>query len=586
MARGPRRLFALFILLITVPLCAMNESGTREEDGAEPNNEHGTSPRTGHGLFHYVPADKVRYSSRQSSSSPSAAVFGAAASGTSDKETLDNSGFRYEYTALPNDRDHEINSIFGERETKPPTNKPTFQPSKGPTGQPTLQPTKFPTGQPTVTPTNQPTGKPTKVPAEDPTSKPTKQPADSPTVKPTKTDPPTPPPQPLPAISFDAGDFSAGKRSDDGIIFLSNGLSARAIARAGEYVKLADESTSSLKFHKLPDGADVFKKRNGGWLYASNAENDSRGSNWDDGGVGVLDFNANGDVVGYYRIANETKHNCGGGKTAWNSWITCEETGGGQVIQTDPYGKQSPVTTAMGSLGSYESFTYWYDDGTPKPMFYVTRDQDDGVITRFTPDDAAMECFRKTNKYERWCTLESGTIDYLHLKDNDEVEWTTDYDRAKRNAKELYPNSEGIDVHDGVLYFTSKVEKRLLIVNLRKLKYTYSSTKSGAFNNQPDQIEKVLGSDAELLFLCEDGGTEAGLHGRDVSGRYFTILYADKDKIKDHGLDTEETTGLGISPDAMHLYVSFQHIGIIYDVTRDDKRPFNGALLDIKYHAR
>ena len=32
-------------------------------------------------------------------------------------------------------------------------------------------------------------------------------------------------------------------------------------------------------------------------------------------------------------------------------------------------------------------------------------------------------------------------------------------------------------------------------------------------------------------------------------------------------------------------YISFQHVGIIYDVTRDDGRPFNGKLLDIKYHA-
>ena len=204
----------------------------------------------------------------------------------------------------------------------------------------------------------------------------------------------------------------------------------------------------------------------------------------------------------------------------------------------------------MGSLGYYESFAY--DDSTTIPTFYATRDRKDGVITRFTPDSKAMECYKATDPYSRWCTLDSGEIDYLYLdEDTNLVEWTTDERRASGNAKDLYPSSEGIDVKDGILYLTSKEKKRLVIVDLVKKTYSYSSTKSGAFQDQPDQLDVVLGPNSEMLLLCEDGGPDSGLHGRDLNGNYFTVLYRDKEI--DTNRENDETTGLGVSPDFIHL---------------------------------
>lgn len=59
----------------------------------------------------------------------------------------------------------------------------------------------------------------------------------------------------------------------------------------------------------------------------------------------------------------------------------------------DPTGARVPASTAMGGLGSYESFAY--DDGTSVPTFYVTRDATDGVLTRFIPNDQGMACYTK-----------------------------------------------------------------------------------------------------------------------------------------------------------------------------------------------
>jgi len=47
-------------------------------------------------------------------------------------------------------------------------------------------------------------------------------------------------------------------------------------------------------------------------------------------------------------------------------------------------------------------------------------------------------------------------------------------------------------------------------------KYESSSTESGAFEEQPDQIARIVGDD--ILYFCEDGGPgirKGGVHARD-----------------------------------------------------------------------
>jgi hypothetical protein len=73
-----------------------------------------------------------------------------------------------------------------------------------------------------------------------------------------------------------------------------------------------------------------------------------------DGGVGSIEFDADGRVVNYKRVANRMRNNCGGGKTPWNTWVTCEEIDFGKIHQVDPTGSRSPSKTAMGNLGAME----------------------------------------------------------------------------------------------------------------------------------------------------------------------------------------------------------------------------------------
>jgi secreted PhoX family phosphatase len=59
--------------------------------------------------------------------------------------------------------------------------------------------------------------------------------------------------------------------------------------------------------------------------------------------VGAIRFDAAGAVVGATRILGETNHNCAGGATPWNTWLSCEEVDRGYVYETDPYGRMAAV---------------------------------------------------------------------------------------------------------------------------------------------------------------------------------------------------------------------------------------------------
>jgi secreted PhoX family phosphatase len=131
------------------------------------------------------------------------------------------------------------------------------------------------------------------------------------------------------------------------------------------------------------------------------------------------------------------------------------------------------------------------------------------------------------------------------------------------------------------LYFTAKTKQELFILNLDCGTFTVSSTKSGAFMSQPDQLARTSGQGRDsLLYFCEDSSKNSGVHGRDPSnGRYFTILQSG-----DSDLLPAETTGLAFSPDSKRMYVSFQKVGKIFEVRRTDGGAFGGQQLGIKYH--
>ena len=222
------------------------------------------------------------------------------------------------------------------------------------------------------------------------------------------------------------------------------------------------------------------------------------------------------------------------------------------VHEVDPYvGTSSQQRTVLGgSGGAYESFAY---DARNRifPTFYVTHDSSDGAMVRFTPNPSVVQKAESTGDYSKVLTT-MGFLEWLVLLPSGnsasalsgDFRWTNNRRTADSNAREFYRNSEGIDIRDGILYFTTKFSKSLYILDLDLKTYTRSSTEKGkpsnegvlctgiyhmylrsttflaslflfskgAFYGQPDQIQRILNSDKnnDMLYFCEEAGGDNG----------------------------------------------------------------------------
>ena len=257
-------------------------------------------------------------------------------------------------TTIPKDETEEsptavpIKDISSDTDNTPiptlvPTNIPSFRndlitsdqqtmtPSEIPsmflyTPTPTMNPTSFPTNEPTKPTTKESTMKPTRIPTVLPTGVPSLIPSVSPSLFPTN---PLLSSVPSQSVLYRPGNLTTSKLG----LLLSQGLDARLIATSGKQVDYVDGSLSRERFHGRPDAGETFVDKRpenpGGWIYVSNSEMYQVGM----GGVGALTFNKDGNIVDYSRILEGTSMNCGGGRTPWDTWVSCEGTSKANIQQ-------------------------------------------------------------------------------------------------------------------------------------------------------------------------------------------------------------------------------------------------------------
>ncbi len=341
-------------------------------------------------------------------------------------------------------------------------------------------------------------------------------------------------------------------------IRLPEGFSSRLVARGEEKVAGTDHV-----WHLASDGSATFATGDGGWILVSNSEA-LRG-----GGAGAIRFDRDAQVVDAYSVLDDTTLNCSGGATPWGTWLSCEETEGGRVWETDPLGERRAVVHPALGVFKHEAAAV---DPFNRHVF-LTEDLKDGGLYRFTP--------------ERWEDLTRGKLEIARVDRTGAVRWTKLRDPLARSVPTRHQISgttrfkrgEGIWFDGGTVYVSTTVDSRVHAYDTSRERiatiYDGYATREAPLIH----VDQMTASRAGEVFVCEDlstseidiGVIEPGTH--EVS-RFLSVTGPDH--------VGSELTGVCFSPRGDRMYFASQRAfrgrrlegpGAVYEITG----PFRGA---------
>jgi secreted PhoX family phosphatase len=356
-------------------------------------------------------------------------------------------------------------------------------------------------------------------------------------------------------------------------IRLPEGWRSRVVAEAGRMPAAA----SSYRWHTFPDGGATYPLQDGGWLYANNSE-------WVFGGVGVLRFDAQGQVVDAYPILQGTQLNCSGGPTPWGSWLSCEERTRGQVYECFPQGTaaDAQVKPALGMF-AHEAVAV---DPVHK-VLYLTEDEPDGRFYRFvcSAADWPRGSERPALVDGRLQVMEVANLgpnslpaDHVDVSKPQSVRWVDValQDHAQAAARQLlaerapgsiFKGGEGIWFFHGLVYFSTKGDNRIWVYDTidGTVEAIYHFGSATAPNNVLSGVDAITVTRYGDILVAEDGG-DMQLCALLPDGTVKAVLQV-------VGQDDSEITGPALSPDGRRLYFNSQRgsrrgagTGITYEI--------------------
>jgi secreted PhoX family phosphatase len=328
-----------------------------------------------------------------------------------------------------------------------------------------------------------------------------------------------------------SGPYGALGSPDANGIRLPAGFTSRVIARSGQKV-----AGTSYTWHNAPDGGACYPDGSG-WIYVSNSEINPSG------GASAVKFSATGAITSAYRVLSGTRQNCAGGRTPWNTWLSCEEVDRGYVYETDPWGVKAAVR--RDAMGRFKHEAAAADP--VRKVVYLTEDVSDGCFYRFRPTT--------------WGDLSAGTLEVLVAGSatSGPVTWAKVPDpsgatatRGQVSGAKRFNGGEGCYYADDTCWFTTKGDNRVWQYNAaaQTIELTYDDSLVTSGTAPLTGVDNVTGSSSGDLFVAEDGGTMeiCVITPSDVIAPFLRI----------DGQSGSEITGPAFSPDGTRLYFSSQ----------------------------
>lgn len=334
---------------------------------------------------------------------------------------------------------------------------------------------------------------------------------------------------------YKLSDIGSLQPPDENGFMLPPGFSYREVARSGQ----SPGGSSGYIWHPSPDGGACFPTDDGGWVYVSNSELGRQ-----EGGVGALRFNSQGDIVDAYSILSNTSVNCAGGATPWGTWLSAEEVETGQIYECDPTGNNPGIVRP--ALGTFRHEAAAIDMG--KDCVYLTEDRPNGGFYRFVATDGLPNL--SVGRLEIAVVRERGGLQEINWLEVPDPLAQIAPTRNQVTDYTSFNGGEGIAFHEDDIYFVTKGDNRVWRYDTvsQQIEIIYDPlTSDNPILTGVDNVVITAGGD---VLVAEDGG-DMQLVAITPEGELFPLF-----KIIGH--ERSEVCGPAFDPSYQRLYFSSQ----------------------------